>query len=149
MATSSRFAISVHVLSLMAGAHGDPVKSEYAAGSVNTNPVVIRRILSALARAGIVSTQPGGTGGSRLVRSPEEITLLDVYRAVEPGDLFAMHRHPPNPKCPVGLHIQKVLAGALDKAQAAMENQLAATTLAQIMQALQTEIGYSNGTEHR
>ncbi|HEX8852924.1 MAG TPA: Rrf2 family transcriptional regulator, partial [Pyrinomonadaceae bacterium] len=82
MSANSRFAVAVHALTLLAWAGEEPVKSEYLACSVNTNPVVIRRILCALARAGLVTSQTGASGGSRLARPAAEITLREVYRAV-------------------------------------------------------------------
>ena len=97
MPTSSRFAVAVHVLTLLAWAGDEPLKSDYIAGSVNTNPVVIRRILCALAHAGLVTSQTGAAGGTRLARKAAEITLTEVYRAVEPRAIFALHRRPRMP----------------------------------------------------
>lgn len=129
MPTSSRFAVAVHVLALMARAGDEPLKSEAVAASVNTNAVVIRRILCALARAGLVASQTGAAGGTRLARRPEEITLRDVYRAVEPGEFFALHRQPPNPKCPVGMNIEGVLGEVLAGVDRAVDESLGRTTI--------------------
>jgi len=73
--------------------------SEFMGGSVNTNPVFVRRILGLLSRAGLVTSQPGVGGGWRLLRDPATITLLEVYRAVDEGHLLAMHHSTPNPDC--------------------------------------------------
>src|SRR5436305_12368211 len=102
MSSSSRFAVAVHVLALLARAGDEPVKSDSIAASVNTNPVVIRRILCALGRAHLITSQPGAAGGSRLARVPEQISLRAVYRAVEGGDTFLLHRQPPTRRCVVG-----------------------------------------------
>jgi Rrf2 family protein len=135
MATSTRFVVAVHVLTLMA--HEDrPITSEYAAGSANTNPVVIRRILGSLAKAGFVATQEGKSGGSRLTRAPAEINLLEVFRAVETDGFFALHSQPPNADCVIGGHIQEALSGTLDEAQRALEDVLAKTSLAQVLTTL-------------
>jgi hypothetical protein len=80
MSTNSRFAVAVPVLTLMAWSGEEPLKSEQVAESVNTNPVVIRRMLCELAEAGLVVSQTGSLGGSRLANDPAETTLLDVYR---------------------------------------------------------------------
>jgi DNA-binding IscR family transcriptional regulator len=85
MSTNSRFAVAVHVLSLMAWSGEEPLKSEQVAESVNTNPVVIRRMLLDLAQAGLVVSQTGSMGGSRLATDPAKTTLLDVYQALECG----------------------------------------------------------------
>jgi Rrf2 family protein len=108
MSTSSRLAVAVHVLALLALDKGRSVTSDRVAGSVNTTPAVIRRILGSLHRAGLVTTQPGAGGGASLVCRPEAITLLDVYRAVEAGDLFPLPCQPPNPLCPCGRSIHPV-----------------------------------------
>ncbi len=134
MSTSSRFAVAVHVLTLMAWSGDGPVKSEAVAASVNTNPVVIRRILCALARARLVTSQTGAAGGSRLARGPGQITLLDVYRAVEGGDIFSLHRQPPNQHCPVGVNIETVLEDVLSEVNSAVERVLAKITVENVLQ---------------
>ncbi|HEX8072790.1 MAG TPA: Rrf2 family transcriptional regulator [Pyrinomonadaceae bacterium] len=135
---SSRFAVAIHVLTLLARAGGDaPVKSDRVAASVNTNPVVIRRILCALAAAELVTSQSGAAGGSRLARRPERITLRDVYRAIEGGDAFRLHRRRPDRRCVVGANIEGVLGGVLDETNAAVERALARTTIADIVTRLQ------------
>lgn len=106
--------------------------SAFIAESVNTNPVTIRRILGQLREAGLVQIKPG-TGGATLRRAPEETSLLEVFRAVEPvGDdqLFDFHPNP-NPQCPVGSRIHAVLDldEELQAAQQALENYLQQRTL--------------------
>ncbi|CAH2776526.1 MAG: Rrf2 family transcriptional regulator, group III [uncultured Paraburkholderia sp.] len=120
----------MHVLALLLLQEGAPLSSEMIAGSVNTNPVLIRRLLTMLAEAGLTTSQLGAGGGALLARPPEQITLLDVYRAVDDAQLFALHREEPNPACMVGRNIQVVLRGIVDEAQQAMEASLAGRTLA-------------------
>lgn len=136
MSTSSRFSVAVHVLALMASAKGEPVKSEHVAHSVNTNPVVIRRILCALARAGLVVSQTGAAGGSRLARPATHITLREVYRAVEPQDVFSLHRQKPNRRCPVGMNIELVLEDVLQDVDAAIDVVLAGITVEGVLESL-------------
>ena len=130
---NSRFAVAVHVLTLLDQSGGEPVTSEYVAGSVNTNPSLVRRLLGMLAKAGITTSQLGTGGGALLARSAGEITLLDVYRAVDDGDLFAMHRERPNPQCPVGRNIQAALEARFDTAARALEAELARSTVADVL----------------
>lgn len=132
MNTSSRFAFAVHVLALLSLQEGVPLSSEVIAGSVNTNPALIRRLLSMLAAAGLTASQLGAGGGALLAREPSRITLLDVYRAVDDAQLFALHREAPNPACLVGRHIQGVLTDYIGDAQRAMEALLATRTLADV-----------------
>lgn len=132
MTTSSRFAVSLHILTLLESQDGQPVTSEFIAASANTNPGVVRRLLSMLHRSGLVMSQLGAGGGALLAKPAAQIRLIDVYRAVEPGCLFAMHRSPPNPNCPVGAHIQAALKPAMGRAEAAFEAELAETRLSEI-----------------
>lgn len=129
---SSRFSVAVHILSLIAVSPKE-CTGDYIAGSVNTNPVIIRKIMGNLKKAGLVDVRPG-VGGASLLKAPEEITLLDVYRAVdvvEEGQLFHVHDRP-SPDCPVGRSIEAALRAEFAEAQAVMEGRLEKTTLAQL-----------------
>lgn len=130
---NSRFAVAVHVLTLLASAEGEPLTSEYIAGSVNTNPSLVRRLLSTLAKAGLTTAQLGTGGGALLARPAEAITLRDVYRAVADDGLFAMHRERPNPACPVGRSIQSALEARIDNATRALETEFDRTTIAAML----------------
>lgn len=136
MPASSRFATAVHVLTLMAERGDVPVKSEVVASSVNTNPVVIRRIVCSLQRARIVTSQTGAAGGTRLARAPREITLLEVYRAVEGGRLVALHRQRPDPRCSVGMSIEGVLDLILKEAEEAFEHVLSRITVEKVLRSV-------------
>lgn len=134
---STRFSIAVHTLSLISVSPGE-CTGDFIAGSVNTNPVVIRRIMGMLKKAGLVEVR-AGVGGATLLKDPDEVTLLDVYRAVHVADehrLFRIHEQS-NIKCPVGRNIERVLQQELEAAQTAMERRLAETTLAQVIHQLQ------------
>lgn len=133
MTISSRFAVAVHILTLLEESGGVPVTSERIAGSASTNPAVIRRILCMLARAGVTTSQLGAGGGALLARPASAVTLLEVYRAVEDGELFAMHHETPNPRCPVGRTIQAALERTTDAAQRALEAVLAGQTIADVL----------------
>ena len=141
MSTSSRFVVGVHILAVLETEAGGPVTSEYIAGSVNTNPGVIRRLLSMLGRAGLVTSQLGTGGGALLAKPAAQIRLVDVYRAVESGDLFALHHSPPNPRCPVGHHIQEALSAVLRRAERGLERELGQVTLADVVQSVRTRAG--------
>ena len=135
MQISSRFTIAVHVLIAIESFKNEyKITSEFLASSVNVNPTVIRRILQQLKKADIVTVKRG-SGGADLGRTPEEITLLDVYNAVEPvenGQLFHFHENP-NPECPVGRSVHPVLGEQLAGVQSAMERHLESITLKDLM----------------
>jgi Rrf2 family protein len=149
MSTNSRFAVAVHVLTLMAWSGEEPLKSEQVAESVNTNPVVIRRMLCELAEAGLVVSQTGSLGGSRLANDPAETTLLDVYQALECGGVFSLHRQPPSQDCPVGVNIETVLGEVLAEVDAAVEQVLAKITIKDVVQRLKPCIGTTNNNKKR
>jgi DNA-binding IscR family transcriptional regulator len=119
----------------------EPLTSEYIAGSVNTNPVVIRRVLGVLRAARLVTSQGGNGGGWRLARDPEAITLRDVYCAVEDEALFPLHHRPPNPSCPVGRHIQAALAAHFSAATGVLKEELARTTVATMLGEVEARAG--------
>jgi Rrf2 family protein len=130
---NTRFAVATHILTLLHAEGGRPVNSEYLAASVNTNPALIRRLLAQLARAGLTRSQMGANGGAQLARPAGEITLLDVYRAVDDDGLLVGIHDSASPLCPVGRNIHGVLKGRLRAAQAAFETSLSTTTIDELV----------------
>ena len=139
MARNCRFAVAVHITALLATMEGQPCTSEWIAGSVNTNPVVVRRLLSALAKAGLVSSTRGSTGGSVLAMPADRISLYDIQRAVDEEEEPALHNQPPNPACPVGRNIQSVLVRVIERADSARDAVLSTTKLSDVVGALKVE----------
>ncbi|WP_066364560.1 Rrf2 family transcriptional regulator [Herbidospora mongoliensis] len=135
MSANSRLTIAAHVLTWMSMDQqgGRVATSDRIAESVQTNPVVIRRCLGELRAAGLVEARRGAGAGWRLTREPADVTLLDVYRAVEDGPLFAMHATPPNLGCPVGSGIRPALDGVYAGVEANLQKQLRATTIADLL----------------
>ncbi|MFI1281166.1 MULTISPECIES: Rrf2 family transcriptional regulator [unclassified Streptomyces] len=137
MGASSRMTVATHALTWMAlvcpGRPDHIVTSDQIASSVNTNPVVIRRVLGSLRDAGLVVSQRGQGAGWRLARAPETITLRDVYLAVEPDPLIALHAATPNQECPVARGIPPVLREAYGRAEESMKAELAAVTVADVL----------------
>lgn len=126
MQISSRFTVALHIFACV-DTFGDKYKitSDFLAESINTNPVIIRKILTQLKNAGLI-TVARGTGGITPTRPLREITFYDVYEAIEPlenGDLFNFHASP-NPNCPVGRNIHTLLDDKLKAIQLAMENEM-------------------------
>lgn len=136
MQISSRFTIAVHILTCIDTLKDEmPLNSETIAGSVGVNPVIIRNLFGKLKKAGLIIVLRGGNGGVTLAKPLSEITLLDVYRAVdsvEDGRLFHFHANP-NAACPVGRNIHRVMDGRLDEIQDAMEEKMQSMTLADIV----------------
>ena len=136
MQISSRFTIATHMLIIIAlKGKESKVTSDFLASSVGVNPVIIRKTLSQLKKADLISVARG-TGGAEIIKDLEDISLLDVYQAVEclgkKGQLFSVHDNP-NPACPVGANIHGILDEKLQKIQLAMEQELSQTSLAQVV----------------
>jgi DNA-binding IscR family transcriptional regulator len=145
MRANCRFAMAVHVLAVLAYRQGGGASSTLLASSVNTNPVIIRRLLLALQAANLVETRKGPGLGSRLSRAPDRINLAEVFRAVECEESFAMPRRAPNDACPVGQCIREALEDVFGSARAALEKDLAKTTLACVLRRVQSTRGCSDG----
>lgn len=133
MRTSCRFAMAVHVLTVLAYNEGDRVTSADLAGSVNTNPVIVRRLLLALQQAKLVDTSKGAGAGTRLNYAPKRINMAQIYRAVEAVEAFSKPSRKPNEDCPVGHCMQKELDKIFTSAQNALEQDLEKTTLADVI----------------
>jgi Rrf2 family protein len=138
MNKSQQFAVSCHILTIMAAYPESALTSETIAESVNTNPVVIRRVMSHLRQHGMVDSRPGTSGGWRLLRPPAELTLGEVYRAVSHENELSMHQHP-NPDCLIGGNIQQALGSIFGTAQSAMEKSLDECNIATILDSILRE----------
>jgi DNA-binding IscR family transcriptional regulator len=136
MAANSRLTIAVHALAWMALARRqgrEVLTSDQVAASVNTNPVIIRRCLGDLRRAGLVYVRHGVGAGWSLARAPEEITLLEVHDAVGQEPPFGLHHTEPNLECPVGLGIRPALGQVYGQVEKAMRRELAAVMVADVL----------------
>jgi Rrf2 family protein len=133
MNANQQFAVSCHILAMLAAYPDAAVTSETIAGSVDTNPVVIRRIMSHLRQHGLVDSRPGASGGWRLVRPPSQLSLREVYNAVSHESVLAMHQHP-NPDCPIGGNIKHTLGGVFEEAQQALELALEKVSIANVLE---------------
>ncbi|GLV55305.1 Rrf2 family transcriptional regulator [Dictyobacter sp. S3.2.2.5] len=135
MSANSRLSLAVHTLVWMAefGEEHDYAPSERIARSVKANPVVLRGLLGLMEKQHLVCVQRGSNAGWKLARRPEEITLLEVYRAVESGTLFSLHHTPPDQRCRVGCGIIPTLENVYEQIQDTMEQEMARTTIADIL----------------
>ncbi len=140
MSISSRFSVGIHILALIEINKNGISTSEFLAASVNTNPVVIRKIIGMLKNAGLVKARPG-IAGAELAKELSDITLFDVYKAVnvvQEKELFTVHDNP-NPECPVGRNIQKTIGPLFTSAQLAMEKVLKSLTLEDVVKDISTK----------
>ncbi len=148
MATNCRFAFATHILSVLALHEAGSCSSGVLAGTVNTNPVVIRRLLLDLKDAGLIEAQRGPGGGARLSRAPQKITLAQIHRAVA-GEIEAFGEHPNLPAqcCPVGRGIQSVLERISRQACAAAMQEFERVSLADVLADLASDNQSDNQNE--
>ncbi|WP_368657098.1 Rrf2 family transcriptional regulator [Metabacillus halosaccharovorans] len=139
MSISSRFAVGIHILALIELNKEGITSSEFLASSVNTNSAVIRKLMGMLKNAGLIEVKPG-VAGAKLSKELSDITLFDVYKAVnvvQEKELFSVHENP-NPKCPVGRNIQNTIEPLFTSAQLAMEKMLRSVTLEDVVKDIAT-----------
>lgn len=133
MNNDTRLAVAAHILAVLSFAGNEYRSSDLLARSVNTNAVVVRRLTGQLKKAGLVEIRRG-VGGTTLNRKPEEITLLDVYKAVIPkpkATPFYLHKNPCC-DCYIGRNIHDALEVPFTKVKDAMQESLGKTTIAEI-----------------
>ncbi len=121
-ADNTQFSIAVHIL--VGIAKHEHVNTAQLAQSVNTNPIFIKRIVGKLAKSGLLISSRGRNGGNCLVREAKDISLLDVYRAVNAPSLFAIHQYEKVASCSISSNIQQTLAGVRDSLQNELEQEL-------------------------
>jgi Rrf2 family protein len=126
----SKFAISLHILSLLHLQKGEWLSSEYIAGSLNANPALVRKELAALKAAGLVEGKEGKNGGSMLAKDADKIYLSDIFEIVKEQHIFGFSPNDPNPSCKVGANINTALEGLYTEIDQTVHNKLKQTTLA-------------------
>lgn len=135
MATNTQFSIAVHLMiALGVSECGQQLTSGHLATSINTSPSFVRRILAKLSKSGLVSTTTGKSGFCLLAKKPEEISLREIYKAVDAPQTFAIHDYPVQNNCLVSCNIESVMQKVLVRAQNSFEGSLAETTLAELLQ---------------
>ncbi|MFD2583725.1 Rrf2 family transcriptional regulator [Pedobacter vanadiisoli] len=128
--SNSRFPVSLHILTLLNAAKGAVVSSEYLAGSININPVLVRKEIMNLRKHGFVESKEGKGGGSFLAKSAEDINLGEVYKSVRSSNVLGQSKNEPNPKCPIGRQINQHLDALYHNAENALIENLSKQTLA-------------------
>ena len=147
MATNTRYAVAIHAAGMIALTEKMRVSSEMIARSVGTNPVVVRRVISLLAKHGLVEVRKGQSGGAALSRPPSQITLDELYRAVEPQPLMAVPKAMPAGNaaadCPVARFVGPVLVEFFAHAEAGFIERLTKFTLADVLAAVEQRMAAS------
>ena len=134
-----RFALAVHALVLLAPSPA-PATSAFLAGSVNMHATCLRKLLAALACAGLVEAFEGRDGGYRLTRSAADISLAEVYLAVARDPLLPPNPAAANPRCPVSVAMGPALAAIAADAESRFREALAQRTLADLADGLEVVV---------
>jgi Rrf2 family protein len=132
-ATSVQFTVAAHIMAALGFFHGNEISSATLAESVNADPTFVRKSLSKLSKAGLIVTTRGKNGASTLARSPQQVTLLDIYRASAAPPTFAIHTYPVEKRCPISSNIKGCMSSVLKKAQTSFEHALDRITLADVV----------------
>ena len=106
---NTRFATALHILTLLASYPEEWLSSDYIAGSININPVMVRKELIFLNDAGLVESKKGKEGGVRLAKTADSILLSDVLRVVKNSEVLGKKNQKPNSNCPIGRQINDKL----------------------------------------
>jgi len=106
---SGKFAITLHILTLLSKHPEDYLSSEYIAGSLNMNPVLVRKEIANLKKHSIVDSKEGKNGGTKLGKSARAITLEDIFCMTFEKITLGFCKNEPNPACPVGNKINSSL----------------------------------------
>ena len=130
---SVQFSVAAHIMAALGFRHGEELSSATLAESVSADPTFVRKSLSKLSKAGLVTTKRGKSGASVLARHPRQITLLDIYRASAAPAAFAIHSYPVERRCLVSCHFKECMSGLLSQAQTSFERSLAKISLADLV----------------
>ena len=133
MATNTQFSIAVHLMIALGFKCEKQVTSSELAMSINTSPSFVRRILAKLSKANLVNTTTGKSGSCLLAKKPEDISLLEIYKAVDAPQTFAIHDYPVQSQCRVSCNIEATMQKVLEKAQNSFEGTLGETSLAEVI----------------
>jgi Rrf2 family protein len=109
------------------------MNSEQLAESANTNPVVIRRLICSLSRAGLIQTSRGKSGGVSLAKDPSDITLNDIYSALELSDAISHHEKPTHKECPISCATHQMILSISEGAEKALEKYLQSQKLSDLI----------------
>ena len=130
---NQQFTFAVHIMTALAFSPGDVIGSQTLAASVNTNPVVVRRLLLALRRAGLIETFTGKHGGARLRKKPNQISLVKIYDAVEPRPVIPVNERRALRRCQVSCNMKSIMSRVAEDTEQAVRKHLRGVTLAQLV----------------
>jgi len=133
MKRNSRLSLALHTLSHMAGDPGRVRTSADIADHAGTNPVVVRRVLGRLREAGLLTSEKGHAGGWRLARDPQNISLADVYLALDES-LISPGTENHTPTCSVEHTLQRRVLSVMEEVEQNLVERLSETTISEVLE---------------
>ena len=130
---NQQFTFAVHIMTALAFSPGEVIGSQTLAASVNTNPVVVRRLLLALRRARLIETFAGKHGGARLRKKPDRISLAEIYDAVESPQVILVNERKALRRCHVSCNMKGIMSSVAESTEQAVRKHLRGITLAQLV----------------
>ena len=134
MAANSRFAVAIHTMGVLAFVNDGPVSSEMIAKSVDTNPVVIRRIIRRFVKHGLVSVRMGTGGGASLTKPAADISLAEIYGALEENPIFQVPKLASDHPCSVGRIVRPVMEELFADVESELISRLNVISLEDVME---------------
>jgi Rrf2 family protein len=135
---NQQFTFAVHIMTVLACSPGEVIGSQTLAASVNTNPVVVRRLLLALRRARLIETFTGKHGGARLRKKPNQISLVEIYDAVESPQVILVNERKALKRCHVSCQMKSIMSSVAESTDRAVRKHLRGITLAQLVRQVRT-----------
>jgi DNA-binding IscR family transcriptional regulator len=126
---SGKFAITLHILTLLTKFSDEYLSSEYIAGSLNLHPVLVRKEIANLKKNHIVESKEGKNGGTKLLKPAKDISLDEIYKITFNTVTLGFSKNEPNPLCPVGNQINQNLENLYEDINQKISNQLSEISL--------------------
>ena len=139
MRYSTRLSDAIHIMVYISLYKEGPITSAKIAESIHTNPAYVRMLMAKLKAAGLIKSQRG-SAKTQVARPTDEITLFDLYRAIE-GERPLLHLDTHvSPECEAGVFIQLSIQDCYDDIQRVVETHMEAITLAHIIDIFRSKV---------
>jgi Rrf2 family protein len=131
---NSQFSVAVHIMTALGDHHGEQVKSVELAASLRAHESQTRSVLSKLVKAGLARASRGRNGFSSLARPANTISLLDIYKAMDPPPVFSIHEYPKEKTCRTSCTHKEAMRELLEDTQRAFEIRLGQRKLSEMVE---------------
>jgi Rrf2 family protein len=130
---NNQFSVGVHIMTALGDHDGEEATSALVTASVRAHEALVRRVLSKLVKAGLVRASRGRNGHTSLAKPANRISLLDIYKALDPPPVFSIHHYPEEKSCRASCTHKQALQGVLNDTQRDFENSLKKRMLSEMI----------------